>query len=261
MTNLRNLRNEIQSGKKVCGTMFRMEHSPAAAYLVKNAGLDFFMLDCEHGNYDFETVHDMAVAANALGVLAFARVPEGTKAYISRFLDMGITGVMVPMVETPEQAGNLVKWSKYPPLGGRGYTTTGPHTDFCTEPRHKEIMEEANGRILAIAQIETGLGVKNADAIAAVEGIDVLLIGPNDLSCSLGIPGNLFNPVELEAIARVAEACHRHGKLFALHASQKMQEKFVDDIDFYMQGTDQDMLLGALKSVRTAADMLLEKKL
>ena len=249
------LKEKLMSGQKIAGSMFRLIRNPAVGYLARNAGLDFFMLDCEHGNYDFQTVHDIFITANALGVGGFIRVPCGKKEYISRALDAGAIGVMVPMTETREQAETLVKYAKYQPIGDRGFNGVGPHTEY-RGGKHAEIMEQANNRVIAIAQIETRLAIDNVDAIAAVEGIDALLVGPNDLSIALGIPGDMMNPIELDAIAKVAAACKKHGKAFGLHAGAQLLEKFGKDLTLVMNLSDNDFLMQGFAGVRKLCDSL-----
>ena len=146
------------------------------------------------------------------------------------------------MTDTLAQAKEIVRWSKYPPVGERGYGSGCAHTDYVGGGRHEENMEAGNRNILSIAQIETKLAVDNADQIAAVKGVDVLLIGPNDLSISLGIPGDLMNPIELDAIAHVAASCKKHGKFLGLHAGFNLLEKFSEDLSFVMSQTDTDIL-------------------
>ncbi len=249
------LKEKLLSGQKIAGTMFRLIRNPAVGYLARNAGLDFFMLDCEHGQYDFQTLHDIYITANALGVGGFIRVPCGRREYISRALDAGAIGVMVPMTESREQAETLVKYSKYQPLGERGFNGVGPHTDY-RGGKHAEIMKQANERVIAIAQIETRLAIENAEDIAAVEGIDVLLVGPNDLSIALGIPGDMTNPIELEAIAKVAKACKKHGKAMGLHATAPLLEKFGKDLSVVMNLSDNDFLMQGFAGVRKLCDSL-----
>jgi len=244
----------IRAKEKIAGTMLRIERNPAIAYLVKQAKLDFYMFDCEHSNYSIETIHDMSLVANALGIATMARVPALSKDYISRMLDSGVTGIMVPMIETADQARLLVRYAKYPPLGDRGYTSTGAHTNYAGGAGHAEIMAEQNRKTIAIAQIETAMALENIDEIAGTDGIDVLLIGPNDLSISLGVPGDLTDPIELEAIRQTADAAHRHGKLFAMHSGPKLTDLFRDKIDFVMQGLDLDVLLQGWRGIRAYAE-------
>ncbi|GHS98494.1 hpch/hpai aldolase [Synergistales bacterium] len=249
------LKEKLANGQKIVGTMLRITRNPAVSYLAKNAGLDFVMYDCEHSNYNFETLHDAFVTANALSFSGLVRVPEGTKDNISRVLDSGAIGVMVPMVETKEHAETVVKYSKYQPIGDRGYTAGGAHTAYLNG-KHVDLMKQGNDKVLSIAQIETKLAVENAEAIAATEGIDVLLIGPNDLSLSLGIPGDMMNPIELDAIAKVAAACKKHKKYFGMHAGAALIEKFGSDLNVVMSLTDTDFLLQGFAGIRKLADSL-----
>lgn len=243
-----NLKEKLLNGKKIYGMMIRVLRNPAGVQLIANNGLDYFMLDCEHSNYNMETLHDLFLMANSLGIGGFLRVPNGTKEWISRALDAGATGVMVPMVSNREQAENLVKYAKYQPIGGRGYSGSIAFSAY-KGGKHAEVMEQQNNRVIAIAQIETRDGVENAEEIAAVEGIDALLIGPNDLSIALGVPGDLTNPIELEAIAKVAAACKKHGKAFGLHAGVGLLEKFKDDLTLVMCSTDVDVLANGIKGI------------
>ena len=249
------LKEKLMNGEKIAGLMLRVTRNPAVMLLAKNAGLDFLMLDCEHGNYNFETLHDIFLAGNAIGIAGFVRVPVGTKDYISRALDSGATGIMVPMIETAEQAKTLVYYSKYQPIGGRGFSAGCAHTDYSGGV-HSEIMQAQNNRVIAIAQIESKLAIENIEEIAAVEGLDAMLIGPNDLSLSLGIPGDLMNPIELEAIAKVAAACKKHGKAFGMHSGSALLEKFRKELTLCMSLTDIDLLTDGFKNIRGVIDSL-----
>lgn len=236
-----NLKERMSKGERICGTMLRIERNPAVAFIAKNAGLDFFMFDCEHSNFHFQVMHDAFLMARALNIHGMLRVPNLSKDYISRAIDAGASGVMVPMIETVEQARELVKWAKYAPIGERGFTAVGAHTGYLGGAT-LDLMDEANRSILAIAQIETRLGVENAYDIASIEGIDAIIIGPNDLSISLGVPGKLDDPIELEAIAKVAAACKKAGKFFGLHSGEGLSNRFSSELNIVMQGLDCDFL-------------------
>lgn len=245
-----NLKEKIKNGERVFGTMVRIQRNPAYCILAKDAGLDFIMFDCEHGIYSRENLHDMFQMAHAVGLPALLRVPMLDKESISRYLDSGAQGCMVPMTETAEQAREIVHWSKYAPLGDRGYGSSIAGCFYKTGMKSADAMAEANDTILSIAQIETALGVENADAIAATPGIDALVIGPNDLSISLGIPGQLKDEKELNAIRRVADACKKHGKGFGVHGPEFLQEYFADDVSFCMHTTDVDLLRSAMTELK-----------
>ena len=249
------LKEKMMQGQKICGVFLRIVRNPAAGYLVKNAGLDFFMLDCEHSDYSVESIHDIALTANALDVPVMIRVPNGTRDNISRALDCGASGIMVPMIKTPEQAEDLVRFSKYPPVGERGFTACSAHTDYAGGS-HTEIMRQANSRVLSIAQIETRQAVERVDEIASVQGLDMLFIGPNDLSVSLGIPGDTTNPLEIEAIERVAAACKKHNKLFGMHSGEVLLKRFAPDLHMVMSQLDITILIEGFRSVRALGNRL-----
>jgi 2-keto-3-deoxy-L-rhamnonate aldolase RhmA len=249
------VKERLKAGQKVIGTLMRVIQNPAIAYFAKNAGLDFMLFDCEHSNYDISQLHDIFLMCNALGVEGFLRVPKGTSEYISRALDAGATGVMVPTVETVEYAREIVKWSKYLPIGQRGFTSNNAHTGY-RPLKHVDIMESGNNRVLTIAQIETGLGVANADKIAAVEGIDVLLVGHNDLSVSLGIPGQITSDRIMNAIRTVIDACKKAGKIFGFGADLNYLSNFKDDLGMVMINNDVSIINNAFKNIVTDFEIL-----
>lgn len=251
---------KLRQGKAISGTMVRLVTSPLVGVMARVAGLDFIMLDAEHGPYSYETMWNMAAPSAAAGLDVFVRVPELSKGTVSRALDCGCAGVMVPMTETPEMARAFAGWAKYPPLGVRGLSSNGPHTGCRRWPNVAAGMAEANRMTLAIAQIETALAIRNIDAIAATPGIDVLLIGPNDLALSLGKPGDLNSPEQVAAIRAVAEAARRHGKVFGMHAPADYMEKWIPEgLRFVMNGIDMTFLDAAFHNVQKQNQALIDR--
>ncbi len=243
---------KLREGKKVVGTMLRMVRNPAVAYVASKAGLDYIMLDLEHGPYNMETLDDMFKTGRALGLGCFVRVPELAKGYVSRCLDCGATGIMVPMLESVEQAHLLVRWAKYAPLGGRGFGGAGSHSDFIgiAPDATAAFMAKANLDTIAIAQIETAKAIENIDAIAAVEGIDALLIGPNDLAISLGSAGDLMGDTLDKAIGKVAAAAQKHDKIFGMHAPDGLLERWVSrGLTLVMSSLDSNILSAGLRAI------------
>ena len=248
------IKDKIREGKKVAGTMLRISRNPAIVYLAAQAGLDFIMFDCEGSNYTLETMHDITLTAKAVGLSVLARVPQLNGEDIRRTLEAGLEGIMVRMVETAEQAKEIVRYSKYAPLGERGYSANTANTDYRKPAHLMDWLAEMNQKSFIIAQIETRTGVENANEIAAVEGIDALLVGPNDLSISLGVPGDVTNPVEVEAINRVADACEANGKLFAVHSGPAVCDLFADRLGLNIQKFDSDFLVEGMRAVRKYTD-------
>lgn len=227
--------------ERLYGAFIKILTNPSITIMAKNAGLDFLFYDCEHGMYTYETLHDLILMGNAVGIPSFIRVPQLARGDVSRSLDCGATGVMVPMIENKEQAQLLVEWSKYPPDGNRGYSG-GANTNYRASGNHESNMKELNESVISIAQIETGKGVENIEEILSVEGIDAVIVGPADLAISLGIPGDYFNPVEIDAINKVAAACEKHKKGFGIIGKLTLIDKYKDKINFLITRIDVDII-------------------
>ena len=196
--------------------MIRQARDPGAPAVFAAAGYDFAFIDMEHGNYSMETVADLIRGSKSVGIATIIRVPHLETYFISRVLDAGAEGIMVPMTSTKEQAERIVRYSKYAPLGQRGFGGQLGHSDY-RPVKAAEFMKEANEGTLIVAQIETKEAIENIDSILGVEGIDVGLIGPNDLSISLGIPDQLNSEMTSQAIEKVVEAAKKRKKASGIH--------------------------------------------
>lgn len=254
---------KLREGRVAVGTMVRMVGNPAVALIAANAGLDFIMLDLEQGSFSLETVENVFELGRSVGLGCFVRVPELSKGYVSRCLDLGATGVMVPMLESVEQARLLVHWAKFAPLGSRGFSGVGPHTGYRNRGGEGTIafMAEANSETITIAQIETAQAIKHIESIAAVEGLDALLIGPNDLAISMGCPGDLMGEQMDRAIFRVAEAAQAHGKIFGMHAPDALTERWLSrGLKLVMRSSDANVLLAGFKALALAEKWVTQAK-
>jgi 2-keto-3-deoxy-L-rhamnonate aldolase RhmA len=210
------LRKRVLSGECVYGTMIRQARDPGAPAIFAAAGYDFVFIDMEHGNYSMETVADLIRGAKSAGIAPIIRIPHLETFFISRVLDAGAEGIMIPMTSTRRQAEEIVRLSKYAPLGYRGFGSQTGQTDY-TPVKAAPFLKEANDHTLIIAQIETPEAVKNVNAILNVEGIDVGLIGPNDLSVSMGIPDQMDSVLLNGAIEKVVASAKRKGKASGIH--------------------------------------------
>jgi len=210
------LRKRVLAGECVYGTMIRQARDPGAPSIFAAAGYDFVFIDMEHGNYNMETVADLIRGAKSAGMATIIRVPRLETFFISRVLDAGAEGIMVPMTSTKEQAEEIVRYSKYTPLGQRGFGNQTGQTDY-RPLKTLDFMKEANEHTLIVAQIETREAIENVDSILSVEGIDVGLIGPNDLSISLGIPDQMRSEILTKAIDKVVEMAKKKGKATGIH--------------------------------------------
>lgn len=203
------LKRRLQAGGTVVGTMVCDTRSPAIAQALAVAGFDYFILDTEHGSYSLETVADMMVVARLTGITPIVRVPDSSYPFIARTMDAGALGVMVPRIKTRAQVEQVVRSVKYPPVGERGMNNARTNTDYRPMGM-AEYVARANEETMVIVQVETREAVEDIDAILAIPGVDAALMGPADLSASLGVmdPGH---PRVIEYIQRVVDAAKRRG--------------------------------------------------
>lgn len=208
-------KQRLREGQLVIGQWISLP-SPAVAELVASFSMDWLVIDAEHGPAGWETVEDIVRAMKGTEVTPVVRVPSNDPAYIKKALDRGGFGVVVPMVSTAAQAAAAVAAAKFPPEGIRGVAGTRASRyglDLA------EYVAHWNEQVLVICQLETAEAVQNAAAIAAVSGVDVLFIGPNDLSTSLGIFRQFDRPEYRRAVDRILDAARTHHKVAGIMAS------------------------------------------
>lgn len=215
-------RNDVKrvlaDGGSALGTMIFEFNTPGIGRIAAQAGADFIVYDMEHTGWSIETIRMLMATTRVAATVPIVRVPATQYHLLSRPLDVGAMGLMVPMVETEEQARLIARSARYPPDGARGAAFALAHDDYLGGDIVAK-MRHANDEVLLIAQIETAAGVLNAASIAAVDGIDVLWIGHFDLTASLGIPGQFTHPDYLKAVDQVLEACDRSGKTAGIMAA------------------------------------------
>ncbi len=200
----------LGKGEPVWGTFIFEYGSPSAPRILQAAGWDYALIDSEHAGFGGETVTNLLQVSSAIGFPTLVRVPETQRSLLSRPLDAGALGLMIPRVESKEQAEAIVRYTKYPPIGDRGVVLGTAHTGYQMVDG-KQFLRQANRELLLIMQIETRAGLEHMDEILSVEGLDVALIGPYDLSTSLGIPGDVNHPRMQRAIDTFLEGCGTHG--------------------------------------------------
>lgn len=236
--------------KNYYGMFSKILINPAVYLMAKNGGLDFMFYDAEHGMLQMDKLHDLVLFGNNIDLPTFIRVAELSRKEVSHALDCGATGIMVPMIETREDAEKLVYWSKYPPVGNRGYSS-GANTNYGPSGGHRENMDEINERTVTIVQLETKTGIENAEEIISVEGVDGVIIGPVDLSISLGNIGDVLAPKQVEAINKVIELCKKYNRTFGIIGSNQILEYFKDDINYFVSAMDtsivRDGIVNAVK--------------
>lgn len=246
------VKQALRGGEPVIGTMVSEMRSPSIGMLLSNAGFEFFFIDMEHGAYDLQTVADMIKVARLADIVPLVRVPDGLYHLIARVLDAGAMGVMVPRVETRETVEQAVAAMRYPPLGHRGCSTGKGNSDY-QKVAMWDFTRHANDNILAVMQIERQAAIDQIDDLLSVPGVDVALIGPADLTLSLGAPGPQDSAVQ-EAIQKVVDAGKRHGVATGIHLRDAEQLKVWRDRGMTMLtcSTELDFIVNGAQSMVSA---------
>jgi len=203
------LKKQLREGKTAIGTMLVEVRQPSVMQVLSNAGLDFVIIDNEHGAFNIETISDLCRAARKLGVTPVVRVPEWSHAHVTQPMDSGAQAIMAPRITEPQQVVEILQMIKYPPVGRRGSVVARGHTDLRAGSI-VDVMRDANEESMLVVQIETRQALERIDEILSIPGVDAALVGPTDLSVALGVPGKMTDPVLVAAITSVLESCHRH---------------------------------------------------
>jgi len=214
---------------------------------MKTAGYDWLFLDLEHGAMSIETASQIAIAALDVGIAPLARVPKNEYALATRLLDTGAMGIIMPHVDSADEARELVQALKYHPIGRRSVASVMPQFDY-SPVKVADLVETINRTSLVVAMIESREALADIDSIAAVDGIDVLMVGVGDLSYELDLPEGADSPRMLEAIRTVAMACRAHGRWlgFGGVGSDKAAACFIaEGARFILAGADGPMLIQA----------------
>jgi 2-keto-3-deoxy-L-rhamnonate aldolase RhmA len=204
------VKQALKEGRLQLGCGFWQLRSPEIARILTAAGFDWAFIDTEHGGFDLESVQDICRVANLAGLCPIVRVGDLKYTLVARALDCGAQGIIFPRVESVELLERAISWAKFPPMGVRGFGLTNQQANYeaVTMP---QIMEHMNANTLVVMQIETKRAVEMREDLLAVPGIDAVMIGPADLSISLGVPGEFQHPLMVEAMTAVRDTCLRRG--------------------------------------------------
>lgn len=211
------LKRKLKTGESILGTMIIAFDNPELAKILKVVGFDFFIVDCEHGPFDFGAILGLFSLAREAGIPPMIRIPEVTREWVLKSMEMGAAGILLPQTESVEQAKALVAYSKYAPMGTRGVSMMRAHTGFEKIANASEYMNQQNEDSLLMVQIESHAGVDAVEDIMAVSGIDVAFVGPNDLTQSLGISGQFDHPKFIAALDRIISVAKVNNKYSGIH--------------------------------------------
>jgi 2-keto-3-deoxy-L-rhamnonate aldolase RhmA len=203
------VKKSLKAGGVVLGTMLTHLRQPAVAIAMKNAGWDYVFLDAEHGSFTPPELLDFCIAARGVNLPTIVRVPNSREAQrMYQTLDLGATGLLCPQTETKEQVEFIIHSTKYFPMGQRGMSLRNNHTSWG-KYKGSELTPKLNQETMIVLQIESKLGVDNLEPMLDVPGVDAVFIGPNDMSQTLGIPGDIGHPEVAKRVDRVLELCQK----------------------------------------------------
>ena len=237
------LKEKLCRGESAIGTFMKLL-DPCVPELLALAGFDFFVLDSEHVAVDRAALTNIVRAADTVGITPIVRVNENRQVEILQNLDLGYAGVQVPNVDTGRQAADLVSYVKYTPLGIRGLSPSVRACDYGTCPV-EEYIRTANENTLVVAHCETRESVRNIDDVLKVDGVDVIFIGPMDLSQSYGVPGCPGEPEVAEAIETVTRKTLAAGKAVGTVAGTPQAAKALiqKGVQYILLSSDQGILV------------------
>ena len=206
-----NVKEKLARDEVVSSMTVRLVRGIEIVRIARTAGFDSLYVDLEHSSLSLDDTGQICMAALAMGIAPLVRVPASTPEYICRVLDGGALGVIAPDVRSPQQARAVVAAAKYAPLGHRGASGGLPHLDYRSFGVG-EANAAMNAASMVVIQFESGEAIDRAEEIAAVEGVDLIMIGTNDFLADIGIPGQFEHPRVHDAYARTLAACRKRGK-------------------------------------------------
>jgi 2-keto-3-deoxy-L-rhamnonate aldolase RhmA len=242
------VRDKLARGEVAFCMAVRLARTPEIAMIAQASGFDAFFIDMEHCTIGLDAAAAICTAALPLGIAPMARIAGHRFEDATRLLDMGALGIIAPHVDTREQARAFADACRFPPVGTRSVAGAGPLQGYRPTPLG-EINIQGNAATLLIAMLETPDGIANADAIASVPGIDVLLVGSNDLCTAMGIPGETRHPKLRAAYEAVLAACRKHDKHLGIGGIRSdpahVAELLALGARFVIAGSDVQYLLSA----------------
>ncbi|MET3322346.1 HpcH/HpaI aldolase family protein [Peribacillus sp. NPDC096540] len=246
------IKEKINQGESVLGTFFELGGTTAVECL-GIAGLDFLIIDAEHGPFDVESSMDFMRAAELRGITPFVRVKDVSRSSILKMLDIGAKGIVAPCIDTIDQVKQLVEYGKYYPIGKRGFThARAASYGFASFTKNmEEYFNICNEKTLIIPQCETQGCLDHIEEIVNIDGVDGIFIGPYDLSIGMGIPGQFADPNFVQAIERILKACKEAGKFAFIYSTDNSTAKkyLADGFDGVAINMDVSVYINAFKSI------------
>ena len=243
---MKNIAKEKILNNELClGVGLRQSRTVDIGKIMATSGYDWLFIDMEHNSMDIDIASQISVAAQDAGITPIVRVPDFAHHHATRVLDCGAMGVVFPHVENADIAKKLVSYCLYPPKGHRSMTGVLPQLDF-KQNAIAEVASIINENMLIVIMLESPEAIENVETIAAIDGVDVVLIGTNDLCMEMGIPGDYSNPKVKDAYIKVIEACKKHGKtpgMGGVYNEELMSEYIKMGMRFILSGSDLSFIM------------------
>ena len=243
---MKNIAKEKIFNNELClGVGLRQSRTVDIGKIMATCGYDWLFIDMEHNSMDIDIASQISVAAQDAGITPIVRVPDFAHHQATRVLDCGAMGVVFPHVDNADIAKKLVSYCLYPPKGHRSMTGVLPQLDFKQQPI-ADVASIINKNMLIVIMLESPEAIDNVDSIAAVDGVDVILIGTNDLCMEMGIPGDYSNPKVKDAYIKVIETCKKYGKtpgMGGVYNEELMSEYIKMGMRFILSGSDLSFMM------------------
>jgi 2-keto-3-deoxy-L-rhamnonate aldolase RhmA len=241
-------RERLVKGETVFGCGLQCYRSSEIPRAFAAAGFDYVFIDMEHGAFDLETVQDMIASASGAGITPIVRVGELLYSLVARLLDAGAQGIILPRVEDPRVLEEALSWMRFPPDGKRGYGVNPTMIGYETRS-FPEIIAHQNRNTLSVVQFETTTAMERADELLSIKGLDIAMVGPADLSISLGVPGQFDHPLLVDTVDRLIAQCNRHGVVPGIQVRTTATARFWADrgMRFVGAGGEHGLLLEKAK--------------
>lgn len=242
-------KEKILKGDLSLGVGLRQSRTSDIGKIMATSGYDWLFIDMEHNSMSVDIASQISVAAQDAGITPIVRVPDFAHHHATRVLDCGAMGIVFPHVDDAKTAEKLVSYCLFPPHGHRSMTGALPQLNFEQLPI-PEVAKIINENMIVVIMLESPIAIDNVEEIAAVEGIDVILIGTNDLCMEMGIPGDYSNPKIKEAYSKVISACNKFNKIPGMggvYDEELMSEYINMGMKFILSGSDLSFMMASAK--------------